>query len=195
MVKPVETLYRGYRFRSRLEARWAVFFDALRLGWEYEPEGYDTGGAGYYLPDFRVPGILGETKLYEIKPEWPDRDALRKAEAAGAAIIVGTPGIKMDPSVWSVSYCILSSDASRHYVFAECRYCGITIEWHPAFMWGATFAAPNGDMITWDSMGETEGHCDCRPDKDGSPYTDTDRLRAAYTAARSARFEFGEMLH
>lgn len=28
-VKAIDTVYKGYRFRSRLEARWAVFFDAL----------------------------------------------------------------------------------------------------------------------------------------------------------------------
>jgi hypothetical protein len=26
-AKAIETHYKGYRFRSRLEARWAVFFD------------------------------------------------------------------------------------------------------------------------------------------------------------------------
>ena len=36
MVKP--TKYAGILFRSRLEARWAVFFDALGISWEYEPE-------------------------------------------------------------------------------------------------------------------------------------------------------------
>ncbi|MBK9515513.1 MAG: hypothetical protein IPO05_18320 [Flavobacteriales bacterium] len=54
MIKPIETRYKGYRFRSRLEARWAVFFDALGLEWEYEPEGFDLGDGVYYLPDFRV---------------------------------------------------------------------------------------------------------------------------------------------
>ena len=52
-MKAIETVYKGYRFRSRLEARWAVFFDALGLRWEYEPEGFETA-AGWYLPDFRV---------------------------------------------------------------------------------------------------------------------------------------------
>lgn len=52
-IKAIETKYRGYRFRSRLEARWAVFFDAMNLPWEYEAEGYDLGGSdGRYLPDF-----------------------------------------------------------------------------------------------------------------------------------------------
>ncbi len=53
-IKPIETIYNGYHFRSRLEARWAVFFDALGIEWEYEPEGFDLGGGVYYLPDFRV---------------------------------------------------------------------------------------------------------------------------------------------
>ena len=53
----IETRYRGYRFRSRLEARWAVFFDSLGLDWEYEPEGYDLGDAGWYLPDFWIDSL------------------------------------------------------------------------------------------------------------------------------------------
>ena len=40
-IKAIETRYAGYRFRSRLEARWAVFFDTLGLKWQYEPEGYE----------------------------------------------------------------------------------------------------------------------------------------------------------
>ena len=50
-IKPIETIYKGYRFRSRLEARWAVFFDAAEIPFEYEPEGYSLT-SGYYLPDF-----------------------------------------------------------------------------------------------------------------------------------------------
>lgn len=49
----IPTRYAGYHFRSRLEARWAVFFDALGWEWEYEPEGFDLP-SGRYLPDFRV---------------------------------------------------------------------------------------------------------------------------------------------
>ena len=51
-LKAIETEYRGYRFRSRLEARWAVFFDACGVQWEYEPEGYVLDNGQYYLPDF-----------------------------------------------------------------------------------------------------------------------------------------------
>lgn len=53
-IKPIETIYNGYRFRSRLEARWAVFLDSLGVKYEYEPEGFELPGVGGYLPDFRV---------------------------------------------------------------------------------------------------------------------------------------------
>lgn len=52
-----ETIYKGIEFRSRLEARWAVFFDELNLSWEYEPEGYRLDDGTCYLPDFYVHGI------------------------------------------------------------------------------------------------------------------------------------------
>jgi hypothetical protein len=51
--KPIETVYKGYRFRSRLEARWAVYFDKVGALWDYEKEGFNLGGI-YYLPDFYV---------------------------------------------------------------------------------------------------------------------------------------------
>lgn len=52
-IAPIETRYAGHRFRSRLEARWAVFFDNIGLKWEYEPQGYLVGEQRRpYLPDF-----------------------------------------------------------------------------------------------------------------------------------------------
>ena len=53
-IKPIETIYNGYRFRSRLEARWAVFLDSLGVKYEYEPEGFRLPDGSMYLPDFRV---------------------------------------------------------------------------------------------------------------------------------------------
>lgn len=53
-IKPIETIYKGYWFRSRLEARWAVFLDAIGADWEYEPEGFELENRIYYLPDFRI---------------------------------------------------------------------------------------------------------------------------------------------
>jgi hypothetical protein len=75
VIKAIETKYKGYRFRSRLEARWAVFFDAIDLAWEYEVEGFDLGNNQYYLPDFYLP----DSKRYvEVKPTLPTFDELEK---------------------------------------------------------------------------------------------------------------------
>lgn len=68
-IKAIETRYNGYRFRSRTEARWAVFFDALGVAYKYEPDGYELGQTANgmkffcehqmeiqrYLPDFYLP--------------------------------------------------------------------------------------------------------------------------------------------
>ena len=40
-LTPIETVYKGYKFRSRLEARWAVFFEEMGLDWSYEVEGFN----------------------------------------------------------------------------------------------------------------------------------------------------------
>lgn len=55
-IQPIQTRYAGHHFRSRLEARWAVLFDALGIRWEYEPQGYRVGpDRKPYLPDFWLP--------------------------------------------------------------------------------------------------------------------------------------------
>jgi hypothetical protein len=67
-IKAIETEYNGYLFRSRIEARWAVFFDTLGVKYEYEKEGYDLGHLGWYLPDFWLP----ELKVFvEVKGKYP----------------------------------------------------------------------------------------------------------------------------
>lgn len=81
-IKAIETKYNGYRFRSRLEARWAVFFDALGVPWRYELQGYvtyfDSGGQECYLPDFLV-GLPGAGHTYfEAKPYIFDQDGWTK---------------------------------------------------------------------------------------------------------------------
>lgn len=68
-LKAIETHYKGYRFRSRLEARWAVFFDDLGLAWEYEKEGFELP-SGRYLPDFFIDGKGMQTWL-EVKGKEP----------------------------------------------------------------------------------------------------------------------------
>ena len=65
-MKAIETRYHGYRFRSRLEARWAVFFDRLGLTWDYEAQGYVLPGDIYYLPDFKLILPAGKIVYCEV---------------------------------------------------------------------------------------------------------------------------------
>ena len=53
-IKSIETYYGGYKFRSRNEAKWAVYLDNIGADWEYEPEGFHLPGGICYLPDFRI---------------------------------------------------------------------------------------------------------------------------------------------
>lgn len=65
-MKAIPTRYKGMMFRSRLEARWAAFFDELELSWEYEP--MDLEG---WTPDFGLSTSSGDYVLVEIKPVPP----------------------------------------------------------------------------------------------------------------------------
>lgn len=63
-LQAIPTFYNGIKFRSRLEARWAYFFDLCKIKWNYELEGYELENARY-LPDFYLP----ETETWvEVKP-------------------------------------------------------------------------------------------------------------------------------
>ncbi len=49
MIRAIETVYAGTHFRSRLESRWAAFFDRIGWKWTYEPidaNGYIPGQRG-----------------------------------------------------------------------------------------------------------------------------------------------------
>lgn len=56
-VTAIPTWYRDTKFRSRLEARWAVFFDALKIQWQFEPQGFALPSGKAYLPDFHLPEL------------------------------------------------------------------------------------------------------------------------------------------
>lgn len=92
--------YKGYLFKSRLEARWAEFFSRLGWKWEYEPlADFRDGPADRHgwLPDFAlVP--QGESspveRIYvEVKPSATDRQYVKvKVEDSGCTdpvLIVG----------------------------------------------------------------------------------------------------------
>jgi hypothetical protein len=77
----IETEFKGYKFRSRLEARWAVFFDAIGIEWKYETEGFEAGDHRY-LPDFWLPSACA---WVEVKG---DKDGLRK-DIARMRVVLG----------------------------------------------------------------------------------------------------------
>lgn len=94
-MKAITTIYNGYKFRSRLEARWAVFFKYLHLDYDYEVEGFKLENGLFYLPDFYIPSM----DLYiEIKPSFSEitmDDALKMecfGEKKQLMIIIGSPG-------------------------------------------------------------------------------------------------------
>lgn len=85
------TRYAGVQFRSRLEARWAAFFDLMGWEWHYEP--LDLDG---WVPDFVLP-CYGTTMngkqmslLVEVKPLLPVR--LRRLGGATALVPEGLDG-------------------------------------------------------------------------------------------------------
>lgn len=90
-MQAIPTIYNGFRFRSRLEATWAAFFDELGWQWEYEP--CDFNG---WIPDFL---ILGAKKVWvEVKPvtDFPEEIAseIDRSGACGDALILGLAPIR-----------------------------------------------------------------------------------------------------
>ncbi len=96
-IRAIETHYAGCRFRSRLEARWAVFFDTLGIKWVYEPEGYILPNGEWYLPDFWLPQV----KMFaEMKPEkFSPAEELRSASLPSPCLMLD--GMPERRSYWT----------------------------------------------------------------------------------------------
>lgn len=98
-IKAIQTRYKGHHFRSRLEARYAVLFDALGFRWDYEPEGYDLDGV-YYLPDFHLPDF---NCWIEIKGGEPTDSELDKCRSLSSMLYGKSNGsdsaLTFDPMV------------------------------------------------------------------------------------------------
>lgn len=158
-IKAIETRYRGYRFRSRLEARWAVYFDVLGVVWDYEKEGFDLGAGLYYLPDFWLSAVA---MWAEVKPEPLTELEIRKCrileEQTGASclFLVGTPDYRQYESAGGGKF-LLSN--YHDYPRGEGRF----------------YSGPGRDIRSRRDYEEELGGCD-----------DVD---AAISASRSARFD------
>lgn len=192
-IHVIETVYNGYKFRSRLEARWAVFFDALGVRYEYETQGFDLGDAGWYLPDFWLPD---QQCWVEIKPGEPTPEECDKAEqlmrlsGKQCLLIAGTP--------WPDEYVIQvfvsdfppddAGGAERHteseaiFEFRDCGRCdGIGLE-------GLQRYDPAAPVYVRSWI------CTCDADhwKGNRGRALSSKVNAAYNAARTARFEHGQ---
>src|SRR5262245_125035 len=185
MIKAIETQYRGYRFRSRLEARWAVFFDALKIRWDYEPEGFDLGNAGWYLPDFWLPDYRC---WFEIKRE-DEIAPTDEGSLAEAALRVHTLCDALE-TIGAVA-CGLPDPKHGAVRWAECLRC------RSIFPVGVTlWVCPEpGCPSQYESFHPLKS-CGCFPVDRTLGAADitfeSDRLTHAYEAARAARFEHGE---
>lgn len=204
-IKPIETIYNGYRFRSRLEARWAVFFDKAGIPYEYELEGYRLQDGSAYLPDFYLPWF---NAYVEIKPNGIAGTLLEKAMLKCALLSVGQKSISLlcigdplDSQVWiycvernegdeGVGYpvwekaCFVEGAELRMHVLDDYACGGATKHWINIAV-GPWEALSNKDYL---SLGQKDANLiqlarmsDCRQSF----------LHAA-EAARQARFEHGE---
>lgn len=90
MIAGIPTEYRNVMFRSRLEARWARFFDAVRWPWIYEPIDLNN-----YVPDFILQ--FEAPLLLEVKPAL-DPNFMRPAED------------KIDRSGWHAEAVVVGAD-------------------------------------------------------------------------------------
>jgi len=104
-IGAIETVFDGYRFRSRLEARWAVFFKTAGIRYIYEPECFRLPSGKLYLPDFYLPEVNMRTTedeggIYvEVKPSKPNSAEidylfeLSKITGKGVLLLEGMPAL------------------------------------------------------------------------------------------------------
>lgn len=132
-VKPIQTAFDGCLFRSRLEARWAVFLKHTGIHYEYELEGYEIRGTGKYLPDFFLPQFMHGSWV-KVKSEQADLEIdkiIAVADYTGHPFIMldGAPKPKcydvyfpdieeIQPCSWHIKYLPKGSHENEYRMFA-----------------------------------------------------------------------------
>jgi hypothetical protein len=122
-MKALETTWNGYRFRSRCEARWSIFFDKAGIRFEYEKEGVALP-SGPYLPDFWLPDL---DVWFEVKGVEPTgRESALCAELSLASgkktlLAIGPPSPSEQILVWDAG----EQDQTRFYFAEDRRNTGV----------------------------------------------------------------------
>lgn len=201
-IKPIQTEYGGYLFRSRLEARWAVFFDACGVAWEYEPEGYDLGNGIHYLPDFLLRNVqLGGfgfgsefseiRSLYvEVKGQMTQPDSEKIMRFYKAGLTGEYHGISDTPV-------LVLGDIPAGTTLAELQSCVNEESCRPS-PWAARsfhFGTVDGiDCVAFPAVNR-EGCLELfsQAEEYNRCFIDRKATERAYRLARQARFEHGEI--
>lgn len=179
-MKAIETFYRGNLFRSRIEARWAVFFSTLGIPYEYEKEGFELERINY-LPDFWLPI---QKCWIEIKGEKPTQNEIDKGlllhDATGNNVFIfygqiPYPDPEQSHSV-SSSFAFLGNSIDLDYWWCECPHCSaLDIQYY----------GRSGRIVCCATNEENN-----KEDRKNYSF-DSPRLLEAYYEARIARFEYG----
>lgn len=186
-VKAIETFYNGYRFRSRLEARWAVFFDSLNVEYEYEPEGYRLQDGSCYLPDFRVKcyGMRGIRNwdpfdlFIEVKGK-PNLNDAKKIKLFSGTDLKDGYGLVQTPILVVGNIPKLDESYNCDYFDEETGLSFFSYVYIDGDEFGAYPAAHKGKFYLWGADGNYINNDDIAD------------VEKAYANARQARFEHGE---
>lgn len=136
-LKAKPTFYNGYLFRSKLEAKWAVFLDLLGVPYEYESDAFECADGSQYTPDFYLPKSYLRGKPHglglhlEIKPvDWDeDREYIYRISSAfydqgNLALLCGDP-FDVYCEVNRIANQHLSPQYDRDMAMMHCRACRI----------------------------------------------------------------------
>ena len=196
-MKPIQTIFGGYRFRSRLEARWAVFLTALGFSWDYEFEGFHLDDGQKYLPDLRVRTPQGQTMWVEIKPSYVDTDPKfaqfqKELEGKDRSFLASGDPLEHLSKVAICPRCGMSEPLETEWI----RDVNVNRLKFTEYCFHCDCETPCGG----DNPVQADGVCGVKyqPHK-GDIYVQRDelvvlerKLVAAATKARQARFEHGE---
>lgn len=193
-IKPIQTYYNGYKFRSRLEARWAVFFDAAGVKYEYEPEGFVLPSGKTYLPDFLIHGCTerGPSDIWvEVKGAMTKEDAEKIEEFAMQGNVIG--GSDFIPPKNPIIVLDSIPNGNSAWDLWE-NMCFHGFEQMNGFnVYPFNFYLVDGDYFSFGLMANGHGGLAlCGADSSYYGGLDEELTVYAYNKARQARFEHGE---